>query len=250
MKPAVVAVIPARLQSSRFPGKVLHPIQGRPLLYHVWKSACKCKTIDKVLIATDSPEISNAAREFGAEVFRSSRKPKTGSDRVAEVAHDIPAKIYVNIQGDCFGISSKAIDKVVSFVSKNKKISIGTLAAQIKSDNDLFSPNLVKVVFDSSGNAAWFSRFPIPYIQQVSSAPRWRQAKFYGHIGVYVFRSEALKQFAKWKRTPCEVSESLEQLRVLEHGGAIHVCQTGEKPISIDSPEDARKVVVKYRKAG
>jgi len=250
MKPSVVAVIPARLQSSRFPGKVLHPIQGHPLLYHVWKSACKCKTVDKVLIATDSPEIANAAKEFGAEVFRSSRKPKTGSDRVAEVARDISANIYVNIQGDCFGVSSKTIDKVVSFVSKNKSISIGTLAAPIKSDNDLFSPNLVKVVFDASGKAAWFSRFPIPYVQEVSSEPRWRQAKFYGHIGVYVFRSEALKQFATWKRTPCEISESLEQLRVLEHGGAIHVCQTGEKPVSIDSPEDARKVVVKNRKAG
>jgi 3-deoxy-manno-octulosonate cytidylyltransferase (CMP-KDO synthetase) len=250
MNPDVVAVIPARLQSSRFPGKALHPIQGRPLLYHVWKSACKCKTIDKVLIATDSSEIADAARAFGAEVFRSSRKPKTGSDRVAEVARNMPAKIYVNIQGDCFGISAKAIDKVVSFVSQNKNISIGTLAAPIKSDNDLFSPNLVKVVFDANGKTLWFSRFPIPYVQQASSIPRWRQSKFYGHIGVYVFRSKALKQFAIWKRTPCEVSESLEQLRVLEHGGAIHVCQTGEKPISIDSPEDAMKVGLMLRKAG
>jgi 3-deoxy-manno-octulosonate cytidylyltransferase (CMP-KDO synthetase) len=250
MKPKVVAVIPARLDSSRFPGKALHPIHGRPLIYHVWKSVTKSKQIDQVYIATDSPEILKTASAFGADVYLSSRKPKTGSDRVAEVAKAIDADIYVNVQGDCFGISHTALDKVVTMVSTNKNIGIGTLAAPIKSDDDLFSPNLVKVVVDSKGRAHWFSRFPIPYVQHASSIPRWRQAKFYGHIGVYVFRREALLQFAGWKQTPCEVSESLEQLRILEHGGAIHICQTGQKPISIDSPEDARKVVLKYKKAG
>ena len=127
MRPTVVAVIPARLQSSRFPGKALHPIHGRPLLYHVWKSVCRCKTIDKVLIATESQEIIKAAHDFGAEVFRSSSKPKTGSDRVAEVAREVRADIYTNIQGDCFGISSTAIDKVVALVAKDKKLPLALL---------------------------------------------------------------------------------------------------------------------------
>ena len=243
MSRPVLAVIPARMDSSRFVGKVLAVYRNRPLLYHVWRRVCRCRTVDRVLIATDSAKIDSAATGFGAEVVRTSKRPRTGSDRVAEAIRGRSASIVINIQADCFGLSPTALDRVVAAMTEDPTIKYATLARRIGSDQELFDPGVVKVIADREGRALWFSRFPLPYLQQAAVRPRSRQFRFKGHIGVYFFRRHALEDFAGWKRTPLEKAESLEQLRILENGGIMRVFNTSARTFSIDTPKDMEKIV-------
>lgn len=247
MSPRVVAVIPARMGSSRFAGKVLAVHKDRPLLYHVWRRVCRCRTVDRVIIATDSAKIATVATDFGAEVVRTSKRPRTGSDRVAEAIRKQSASIVINVQADCFGLPPKTIDRVVDAMTEDQTIKYATLARRIGSDQDLFDPGIVKVVTDREGRALWFSRFPLPYLQQVTAGSRSSQFRFRGHIGVYFFRLRALENFAGWKQTPLEKAESLEQLRILEHGGIMQVFNTSARIFSIDTPEDMKKIVKVYK---
>jgi 3-deoxy-manno-octulosonate cytidylyltransferase (CMP-KDO synthetase) len=239
--PEVVAVIPARLGSTRFPGKLLHPYKGRPLIYYVWKQVAKARLIDRVLIATDSAEIAGAAREFGAEVVRTSNRPKTGTDRVAEALRSRRGDIVVNVQGDCFGLKPALLDRVIRAMMQNRNIQCATLARAIENDEELFNPSVVKIAVDRPGRALWFSRFPIPYIQRPDERARSAQFDFLAHIGVYFFRRPALEAFARWKQSPFERAESLEQLRVLDNGGIIQVFKTRAATYSIDTPADLKK---------
>lgn len=238
----VVAVIPARLGSTRFPGKLLHPYKGHPLIYYVWKQVAKARLVDRVIIATDSREIESAAREFGADVVRTSTRPKTGTDRVAEALRSQSGDIVVNVQGDCFGLQPALLDRVVRTMLQKRDIKFATLARPIESDEELFNPSVVKVAVDRGGRALWFSRFPIPYIQKPSEGARSAQFGFLGHIGVYFFRRPALEAFARWKQSPFERAESLEQLRVLDNGGIIQVFKTRAATYSIDTPADLKKL--------
>ncbi len=238
MKQGVVAIIPARLGSTRFSGKVLHQHQGKPLLFYAYRNVCKSRLIDRVIIATDSPEIEKAARQFGAEVVRTSRKHRTGSDRAAEAAAKVGGSIIINVQADTFGLSGTVLDKVLKPMMKDRSIKFATLARKITSDDELFDPNKVKIVLDRDNNSLWFSRFPIPYIQHAAETPRFSQHDFWLHVGVYFFRVEALRQYASWKRGSAEKAESLEQLRILENGGSIKVFKTKINSFSVDSPED------------
>jgi 3-deoxy-manno-octulosonate cytidylyltransferase (CMP-KDO synthetase) len=237
-----LAVIPARLGSTRFPRKVLYPWHGKPLLFYVWDRVRRAKTVDRAIIATDSAEIKQAAIGFGAEVITTSGRCPTGSDRVAEAVKGLAADIVINIQGDSLSLSPAALDKVVTAMKRERAIQFATLARPIKSDDELFDPNKVKVIIGKDKNALWFSRYPIPYIQNASDTPRWRQYPYLLHIGVYFFRGSALRQYAKWPRTPLEKTESLEQLRVLENGGKMRVFATNMKTVTVDSPADFRRL--------
>ena len=243
----VIAVIPARLSSKRFPGKVLYPYRGKPLLYYVWRDVSRAKRIDRLIIATDSAEIARAAEQFGAEVFRSTKAHATGSDRTAEVASRMGGDIIVNIQGDNFGLSGSLLDRVISSFTRERGFDCGTMATRIKSDEDLFNPNAVKVVTTKSGAALWFSRFPIPYIQHPATKARATQYPFQKHIGVYLFRRAALRKFSRQTRTPLEKAESLEQLRLLELGMKMRVYDVPYRTVSVDSRADIDKLGTLYR---
>jgi 3-deoxy-manno-octulosonate cytidylyltransferase (CMP-KDO synthetase) len=238
MSGTVLAVIPARLNSSRFPRKLLYPYRGRPLLYYVWKNVSRAALIDRTVIATDSDEIAKAASEFGAEVIRSKKKHRCGSDRAAEAATKTSAGIVINVQGDSLGLPGSALDKVIRVMKKDPKLAFATLATPIRSDEELFNPNSVKVAVSAEKYALWFSRYPIPFVQHASEGSRFDQYPFLKHIGVYFYRAAALQSYAKWRPVGSEIAESLEQLRVLEHGGRMRVF-IGKVPIvSVDSPSD------------
>jgi len=238
----VTAVIPARLASSRFPGKVLCALKGRPLLYHVWRQVTRAKEVNQVWIATDSKEIARAAETFGARVIMTSRKPHTGTDRIAEAITGHAGDIVINLQADCVGLSGAALDRVIREMKRDRSVQFATLARPVRDDSELFDPNVVKVVVDRTNRALWFSRYPLPYLQRPTRGLRSSQFGYLAHIGVYFFRRAALEAYAGWKRTQLERAESLEQLRILENGGAIRVFRTAVQTISIDKPEDFKKI--------
>ena len=239
-----VGIIPARWGSTRFPGKPLHPITGKPLLKHVWERCLRAKSLDLVVIATDDMRIASTAFDWGADVALTSPKHRSGTNRVAEVARKTKRFAYViNVQGDEPLIDPRLIDKVVEKLQSDRKVGIVTAAHPFKDPADAFSPHQVKVVLDLRGNALYFSRAAIP-------APRtdWRSL-FLRHQGIYGFRRETLLQFVKWKPSPLERAESLEQLRALENGVKVHVLVTATGSPGIDTPEDATALEQKLARA-
>ncbi len=242
MKPKVLAVIPARLGSRRFSGKVLYPFKGKPLLFYVWDEMRRAKRVDRLVIATDSREIKSAAEDFGAEVILSRKSHPSGSDRVAEIAAKLGGEIIVNIQADNLTLPAKVIDKGIDLMRHSPKLMFATTATAIRSDEELYDPNTVKVVCSRAGMALWFSRYPIPFVQHPDSNDRLSQYHYLKHIGVYVFRRKGLESFAQWKPAPLEKAESLEQLRILEHGGTIGLFESKVTSISVDTPDDIRKL--------
>ncbi len=242
MAAKVAAIIPARLGSQRFPGKVLHPFHGKPLLFYVWESMTRCHRIDQVAIATDSHEIQRVMSDYGAEVIMTGSRYKTGSDRVAAAAEKVKADIYLNVQADCFGLKASVIDQSIRKFAAERKTGFGTLARKIESDDELFDPNTVKVIMDKEDRALWFSRFPLPFIQDPSLDQRSRQYGYLKHIGVYLFKKSGLKKFAAWPREKLEKAESLEQLRILCNRERISVYRTSMKTVSIDSLQDLEKI--------
>lgn len=247
MSTLVTAVIPARLGSKRFSGKVLHSYRGKPLLFYVWSAVSRSRGIDRLVIATDSPRIAEEATKFGAEVVRTTKKHKTGSDRVAEVAEKIGGDIIINIQADCFGLKAALLDKIITKMRADKKIECATLARRIHKSDELADPNQVKVVVSSQGEAFWFSRWPIPYYQSLPQKKWAGSFAYLGHIGIYFFRRETLRAFAKYSQSRLEKIESLEQLRLLENGHSIRVFQTESRTISIDRISDLKKLNLLYR---
>jgi len=229
-----VGIIPARWNSTRFPGKPLHLIAGKPLLKHVWERCLRANRLDLVVIATDDMRIASAAFEWGAEVALTSPKHCTGTNRVAEVARKTKQFAYViNIQGDEPLIDPRLINKLVEKLRSNRKVEIVTAAHPFKDPADAFSAHQVKVVLDLRANALYFSRAAIP-------APKKDgRSLFLRHQGVYGFRRDTLLQFVKWKPSPLERAESLEQLRALENGVTVHVLVTATGSPGIDTPEDA-----------
>ena len=230
----VAGIIPARWGSTRFPGKPLYLIAGKPLLRHVWERCQRAKKLDSVIIATDDLRIANAAFDWGAEVALTSPRHKSGTDRVAEVAKKGKEFGYVvNIQGDEPLVDPRLIDRIVEKLRSDRKIDIVTAAHSFEDAAEASSPHQVKVVLDLKGRALYFSRTAIPYPHNVS------QIKYLRHQGIYGFRRETLLQFVKWKPTLLERAESLEQLRALENGVSVHVLVTNDGSPGVDTPEDA-----------
>jgi len=247
MSTTVTAVVPARLESSRFPGKVLYPYRGRPLLAYLLDDLRGSRQIDRLVVATDSHEVKAALADCGVEVIMTSRRHRTGSDRTAEVMRKIGGDIIVNIQADNFGLNSRLLDRVIEQMKHHRSIQYATLGRRLTDDDELFDPNMVKLLADKQDRVLWFSRYPLPYLQHPKRGRRVSQWPFLGHIGVYFFRRAALGAFATWKRTPLEKAESLEQLRILENGGIMQLFRTRTRTVSVDSVNDLKKLDGLYR---
>jgi 3-deoxy-manno-octulosonate cytidylyltransferase (CMP-KDO synthetase) len=247
MMSKAVGIIPARWNSTRFPGKPLHSIAGKPLLRHVWERCLRAKNLDSVIIATDDIRIAEAAFDWGAEVALTSPRHCSGTDRVAEVAIKAKAFAYIiNIQGDEPLVDSRLIDKLVEKLRADRMIDIVTAAHPFENPADVLSPNQVKVVVNLRGNALYFSRAPIPASRSdgfpAIVSPRRlgsRHSLFLRHQGIYGFRRDTLLKFVKWNPTPLERAEALEQLRALENGVTVHVLVTAKGSPGVDTPEDA-----------
>jgi 3-deoxy-manno-octulosonate cytidylyltransferase (CMP-KDO synthetase) len=254
-----VGIIPARWRSTRFPGKPLHSIAGKPLLKQVWERCRRAKNLDLIVIATDDMRIASAAFDWGAEVALTSPKHGSGTNRVAEVARKTKQFAYVvNIQGDEPLIDPRLIDKLVEKLRSDPEVGVVTAAHPFKNPEDAFSPHQVKVVLDLHGNALYFSRATIPFQSSRSGGlqsadtkkGRFRErSSLFRHQGIYGFRRETLLQFVRWKPSPLERAESLEQLRALENGVKVHVLVTAKGSPGIDTPEDAMALEQKLARA-
>jgi 3-deoxy-manno-octulosonate cytidylyltransferase (CMP-KDO synthetase) len=242
MAPTVTAVIPARLNSRRFPNKVIYPYRGKPLLFYVYNEVHKAKRVDRVIVATDSRQVQKAVVAFGGEAMLTSARHRTGSDRVAEVTQKLGGDIVINVQADNFGLKASVLDRTIERLAGDSGTEFATLARRLDTDNELFDPHIVKVVVAGDGAALWFSRLPIPYLQGAGNKNRVKQFPFLAHIGVYFFRSWGLVRFARWKRSRLEKAESLEQLRILENGGRMIVFKTTMRSVSVDTPKDLKKL--------
>jgi 3-deoxy-manno-octulosonate cytidylyltransferase (CMP-KDO synthetase) len=231
-------IIPARWGSTRFPGKALHSIAGKPLLRHVWERCRRAKKLERVIIATDDFRIAETAFDWGAEVAMTSPNHASGTDRIAEVAAKLkPFAHIINIQGDEPLVDPKLIDRLVRELQRDKKLEMITAAHPFEDPHDAESPHQVKVVVNQSGDALYFSRAPIPFFRDTSES-----TKYFRHQGIYGYRRDLLLRFVRCKTSPLEQAEALEQLRALENGVRIRVVMTGSGSPGVDTPEDARAI--------
>lgn len=232
----VLGVIPARLESTRLPGKPLRVIHGRPMIAWVYENARGAKSLDHLLVATDSLEIESHCQKNGIPVLMTSREHKSGTDRLAEVMSKEPAAIYVNIQGDEPMITSDHLERLLRPFQDDPSTQVSTLKVAIDAETAL-DPNVVKVVTDAAGRALYFSRARIPYDRD-----RMGQASYYKHQGFYAYTAAALKTFHQLPPSPLEQTEKLEQLRFLENGVGIRVAETQHDTIGVDTEEDLLRV--------
>ena len=244
MKAAVV--IPARYASTRFPGKPLAELLGKPLIEHVYSRALEAETVDRVLVATDDRRIMEAVRRFGGDCVMTGTGHRSGSDRLGEVARNLDADVIVNVQGDEPLIDPAVIDAVVEVHGKEHAPDIATVAVSLTVEHDYMDRNVVKVVTDSRGYALYFSRSGIPHGWQEGSNGALR------HVGIYAYSRKALLDFVALPVGKLEKLEDLEQLRALENGMSILVVKVDEfNGIGVDTPEDLLKVedIMKKMKA-
>lgn len=248
----ITAIIPARYGSTRFEGKALADICGKPMIQHVYERTVRSTLVSDVVVATDDERIAAAVRKFGGRVEMTSTGHETGTDRLAEVAARIDSDIIVNVQGDEPLIEPAMIDEAVEPLISDQSVVMSTLKSRIKTLHDFLSPNVVKVVTDWEGYALYFSRSPLPNFRD-----KWNDLKdekfssgkllCYKHIGLYVYRKDFLLQFSQMSPTYLELAEKLEQLRVLENGYRIKVVETSHESIGVDTPADLAAVIVKLK---
>ncbi len=229
----ILCVIPSRIGSTRLPRKPLLPILGKPMVQVVYENASYCKLLTTVVVATDSQEIAEVIQAINGNVFMTDSSLMTGSDRVAVVAEHFPEMdIVVNLQGDEPFVQPIMLEQLVAPYLHGEMPDMTTLAYKLDKTEDYNNPGIVKVVTDLNNNAIYFSRSPIPYFRQNINAP------VYHHIGLYAFRRDFLLQYTKLPVTPLEQTESLEQLRAIEHGFKIRVCLTENKTLEINTAEE------------
>jgi 3-deoxy-manno-octulosonate cytidylyltransferase (CMP-KDO synthetase) len=232
----IVGIIPARWGSTRFPGKALHGIAGKPLIRHVWERCLEADCLDQIVIATDDMRIAEVGFNFGAEVAVTAADHPSGTDRVAEVARKLKkASIILNIQGDEPLVDPALLQRLVRKLQDNRHIPIITAATPI-SPEELLSENNVKVVMDRRGDALYFSRSAIPFRRGTNELPSYK------HLGIYGYRRKALLEFVRMSPGALEQAEQLEQLRALENGLKIRVVVSETGSIGVDTPEDATEV--------
>ena len=238
-----VIVIPARYGATRFPGKSLARIDGRPMLQWVWEAACKSRLTEQVVVATDDDRIADVAAKFGADVIMTKKSHASGTDRMAEVADKVSAQLYVNVQGDEPLLSPAAVDALIRGMMESPRVPIGTLAHRIESEAEWRSPEVVKVTCNRHNEALYFSRSPLPFQRAFDAKTRLLR-----HVGIYAFRAKALATFVSLKPSPLEIAESLEQLRALEYGLTIQVIETKYRCVGVDTPADLMRVEATLRK--
>jgi 3-deoxy-manno-octulosonate cytidylyltransferase (CMP-KDO synthetase) len=235
----VVAVIPARYGATRLPGKPLLAVGGKPLVQHVWERTRLAKNVSEVVVATDDQRIARVVQDLGGHAVMTRAEHRSGTERVAEVALRGDGEIYVNVQGDEPLIEPAAIDAAVQILLDDEAVQVGTLATPVAAAKDVMDPNIVKVVLDFAGDALYFSRAPIPWVRDANTTVR---AKHLKHLGIYVFRRDALLEFATFPHGELEPVEQLEQLRWLENGFKIRVEEVPFDAVSVDVPEDVARV--------
>jgi 3-deoxy-manno-octulosonate cytidylyltransferase (CMP-KDO synthetase) len=235
----VVGIIPARWGSTRFPGKPLHVIAGKPLLQHVWERSARAAKLDGVIIATDDMRIAEAAFAWGAEVSLTRTDHASGTDRIAEVAAKLRGVSHIiNIQGDEPLVEGSLLNQLVRRMQRNPKIEMITAVHPFSDPADARSPHQVKAVLDRNRRALYFSRHAIPYPRHTGTAA----IKYFRHQGIYGYRRDLLLRFVRWRPTPLEKAEALEQLRALENGVNIHVVVTRSGSPGVDTPEDVAAI--------
>jgi 3-deoxy-manno-octulosonate cytidylyltransferase (CMP-KDO synthetase) len=232
----ILGVIPARFASSRFPGKSLATIAGKPMLQHVYERASQARYLSKLIVATDDERIYKAARSFGAAAVMTRNDHLSGTDRVAEAASGDHASVIVNIQGDEPLIDPAAIDAATLALLDDPDVPMATLKKAIEDRREVNDPNVVKVVTNLAGDAIYFSRRPIPFSRDDS------RAVHYKHLGLYVYRREFLLAYSGLPVGPLERMERLEQLRALENGHRVRVVETEYESLGVDTPEDLERV--------
>lgn len=235
----VVAVIPARYGSTRFPGKALAPIAGKAMVQHVYERARAAKQVSRAVIATDDERILQAAVAFNGDAMMTRTEHRSGTERVAEVAAHLEADVYLNVQGDEPLIEPAAIDALVAAMAEDESVKVATLCVPIAEPSDIMDPNVVKVVVDFQGDALYFSRAPVPWVRDSKQVVESQHKK---HLGLYGFRREALLEFPTLPPGELEKLEQLEQLRLLENGYKIRVVETEYNSVGVDVPEDVARV--------
>jgi 3-deoxy-manno-octulosonate cytidylyltransferase (CMP-KDO synthetase) len=230
-------IIPARYGSTRFPGKPLHLIAGKPLVQHVWERCRQVSLADGVIIATDDERIARAARDFGAEVVMTRDDHQSGTDRLAEVAALMPvATHFLNVQGDEPLINPVLLGPLIELLRDDPVLPMVTAASALTDEAEVDNPNMVKVVLTASGYALYFSRSRIPFARHPPELP------WYRHLGLYGYSRDFLLRFVSWPPSPLEKTESLEQLRALENGARVRVVLTSDDSPGVDTLEQARAV--------
>jgi len=242
----IVAIIPARFGSTRFPGKALADLAGKPMIQHVYEQTLKASLVSRAIVATDDNRIASCIRQIGGEAVITSATHETGTDRLAEVAHGLDADIVVNVQGDEPLINPAMIDQAIEPFLNDAALKMSTLRSRVKCLHDFLSPNVVKVVTDGAGYALYFSRSPLPFFRD-----KWQDLKddafasgrllCFKHVGLYVYKRDFLLEYAAMPQTFLELSEKLEQLRALENGIRIRVVETEFESLGVDTPEDLNK---------
>ncbi len=251
---SVVSLIPARLESSRLPRKLLLDQTGKPLIRHTWEAACSVDSIDEVIVATDSPEIAKVVRDFGGRAEMTGEH-QSGSDRIAEVVRRCcpEAELVVNLQGDEPEISPADVGYLINLIREHPRVEMATLATPIDDPLILNDPSCVKVVRAADGRALYFSRAPIPHVRD-GLPDEWLRTQQYAveapwllHIGIYVYRREFLLAYTEWPPSRLEQLEKLEQLRALEAGAAIQVGIVRSAAVGIDTRDDYARFVERQR---
>jgi 3-deoxy-manno-octulosonate cytidylyltransferase (CMP-KDO synthetase) len=241
----VLAVVPARYASTRFPGKVLTELAGKTMIERVVERTNRARKISRVLVATDDERVAQAVRVFGGEAVMTRGDHRSGTERLAEVAAHRQEQIFVNVQGDEPVIDPSAIDLAVETIEAEPEIQVATLATPIHEAGVLMDPNVVKVVMDFDSRALYFSRAPIPWLRDAAAG---HTPPYFKHIGLYVYRREALLDFPTLPPGELELAEQLEQLRWIENGYRILVAPTEYDSISVDVPEDVPRVLKRIAK--
>ena len=240
--PRIVAVIPARYHSTRFPGKPLAEIAGRAMIELVYRRAAAARGVDAVVVATDDARIALTVEGFGGIVRMTRSIHRTGTDRIAEVAADLACEIIVNVQGDEPLVEPQMITQVIAPLEADPSLQMSTVRRLISDPQEYTSPHVVKVVSDRDGNALYFSRAPIPSVRGSIYDAAGMTRPMYKHIGLYAYRREFVLMFTTLPQSDLEVAESLEQLRALEHGFRIRTVETQHDSIGVDTPEDLERV--------
>ena len=238
-----LGIIPSRYASTRFPSKPLSMIKGKTMIQRVWEQACKAR-LDAVVIATDDMRIADEVLKFGGQYVLTDPNHRSGTDRCREALYRVEGQYdaVVNIQGDEPFIDPAQINQVIELISRDDT-ALASLAKRIDDEDELFSPNVVKVVMNQQGNALYFSRNPIPFMRNVDRGEWLQKGVFFKHIGLYAYKTETLIQIAEMQPTMLEMAESLEQLRWLENGLRIRMGITQHESLSIDTLEDLEKAL-------
>lgn len=231
----VVAMIPARYEASRFPGKLMKDLCGKPVIIRTYDVTKETGLFDEVYVVTDSDLIYNTIVDYGGKAIMSKKEHESGSDRIAEAVADMDVDVIVNVQGDEPFSQKEGLQKLLNIFKNdtNKEVDLGSLMIEIENEEEILNPNVVKVVVTPKHRALYFSRSPIPYRRDLNI-----EIPVYRHIGIYGFRKQALLDFASWEMKPLEAVEKIECLRFLEYGKTIELAINRELSVGIDSPED------------